>query len=52
MLVDLASGDNVTAGAFKAQAGVGAYIKDFPFETEILVLPVSRIQLMMLTRRY
>lgn len=27
-----ASGDNVNAGAFKAQAGVGAYIKDFPFD--------------------
>jgi gliding motility-associated protein GldM len=27
-----ASGDNVPAGAFKAQGGVGAYIKDFPFE--------------------
>ncbi len=26
------SGDNVPAGAFKAQSGVGAYIKDFPFE--------------------
>lgn len=25
-----ASGDNVPAGAFKAQTGVGAYIKDFP----------------------
>jgi gliding motility-associated protein GldM len=25
-----ASGDNVNAGAFKAQTGVGAYIKDFP----------------------
>ncbi|MES2882978.1 MAG: gliding motility protein GldM [Bacteroidota bacterium] len=27
-----ASGDNVNAGAFKSQAGVGAYIKDFPFD--------------------
>jgi gliding motility-associated protein GldM len=27
-----ASGANVTAGAFKAQGGVGAGIKDFPFE--------------------
>jgi len=26
------SGDNVNAGAFKNQAGVGAYIKDFPFD--------------------
>ena len=30
-----ASGDNVNAGAFKAQSGVGAYIKDFPLEFEI-----------------
>ncbi|MGZ8537402.1 MAG: type IX secretion system motor protein PorM/GldM [Flavisolibacter sp.] len=27
-----ASGDNVNSGAFKAQSGVGAYIKDFPFD--------------------
>ena len=26
------SGDNITAGAFKAQGGVGAGIKNFPFE--------------------
>ncbi len=26
------SGENVNAGAFRAQAGVGAYIKDFPFD--------------------
>lgn len=32
-----ASGDNVPAGAFKAQAGVGAYIKDFPFELKYTV---------------
>jgi gliding motility-associated protein GldM len=32
-----ASGDNVPAGAFKAQAGVGAYIKDFPFELKYSV---------------
>ena len=32
-----ASGDNVPAGAFKAQAGVGAYIKDFPFELQYRV---------------
>jgi gliding motility-associated protein GldM len=32
-----ASGDNITAGAFKAQAGVGAYIKDFPFELKYSV---------------
>lgn len=29
---NFASGDNINAGAFRAQAGVGAYIKDFPFE--------------------
>jgi len=32
-----ASGDNVNAGAFKSQAGVGAYIKDFPFELKYTV---------------
>jgi len=32
-----ASGENVPAGAFKAQAGVGAYIKDFPFELQYKV---------------
>lgn len=32
-----ASGENVPAGAFKAQAGVGAYIKDFPFELKYSV---------------
>jgi gliding motility-associated protein GldM len=32
-----ASGDNVPAGAFKAQGGVGAYIKDFPFEIQYRV---------------
>jgi hypothetical protein len=32
-----ASGDNVPAGAFKAQGGVGAYIKDFPFELKYSV---------------
>jgi gliding motility-associated protein GldM len=31
------SGDNVPAGAFKAQAGVGAFIKDFPFELKYSV---------------
>jgi gliding motility-associated protein GldM len=31
------SGDNVSAGAFKAQSGVGAYIKDFPFELRYTV---------------
>lgn len=31
------SGANVAAGAFKAQAGVGAYIKDFPFELQYRV---------------
>ena len=33
-----ASGDNVTAGAFKAQAGVGAYIKDFPLNLKYSVV--------------
>jgi gliding motility-associated protein GldM len=32
------SGDNVNAGAFRAQAGVGAYIKDFPFELKYSVV--------------
>ena len=32
-----ASGDNVTAGAFKAQSGVGAYIKDFPLALKYTV---------------
>ncbi|MER3499023.1 MAG: gliding motility protein GldM [Chitinophagaceae bacterium] len=32
------SGDNVPAGAFKAQGGVGAYIKDFPFELKYQVV--------------
>jgi len=32
-----ASGDNVNAGAFKAQAGVGAFIKDFPFDLKYTV---------------
>ncbi|HEX6333187.1 MAG TPA: gliding motility protein GldM [Flavisolibacter sp.] len=32
-----ASGDNVNAGAFKSQAGVGAYIKDFPFDLKYTV---------------
>jgi len=32
-----ASGDNVIAGAFKAQAGVGAYVKDFPFDLKYSV---------------
>jgi gliding motility-associated protein GldM len=32
------SGTNMTAGAFKAQAGVGAGIKDFPFELQYTVV--------------
>ena len=32
------SGDNVTAGAFKAQTGVGAYIKDFPLNLRYTVV--------------
>jgi gliding motility-associated protein GldM len=35
------SGANVSAGAFKAQAGVGAYIKDFPFELNYKVTSFS-----------
>lgn len=31
------SGENVPAGAFKAQAGVSAWIKDFPFELKYTV---------------
>jgi gliding motility-associated protein GldM len=31
------SGEEVAAGAFKAQAGVGAYIKDFPFDLKYSV---------------
>ncbi|RYZ24358.1 MAG: gliding motility protein GldM [Chitinophagaceae bacterium] len=31
------SGENVNAGAFKAQAGVAAYIKDFPFDIKYQV---------------
>jgi len=33
-----ASGDNVNAGAFKAQSGVGAYIKDFPLNLRYSVV--------------
>lgn len=33
-----ASGDNVPAGAFKAQSGVGAYIKDFPLALKYSVV--------------
>lgn len=32
------SGDNVPAGAFKAQSGVGAYIKDFPLNLKYSVV--------------
>jgi gliding motility-associated protein GldM len=32
-----ASGENINAGTFRAQAGVGAYIKDFPFELKYSV---------------
>ncbi len=35
------SGDNINAGAFKAQAGVGAYIKDFPFDLKYSVTSFS-----------
>lgn len=32
-----ASGDNIPAGAFRAQTGVGAYIKDFPLNLKYTV---------------
>ena len=32
------SGDNMTAGQFSAQTGVGAYIKDFPFDLKYSVV--------------
>jgi gliding motility-associated protein GldM len=32
------SGDNVPAGGFRAQAGVGAFIKDFPFDLKYQVV--------------
>jgi gliding motility-associated protein GldM len=36
-----ASGENVSAGAFKAMPGVSAYIKDFPFELKYSVASYS-----------
>jgi gliding motility-associated protein GldM len=36
-----ASGDNVTAGAFKAQGGVSAWIKDFPLKLNYTVTSFS-----------
>lgn len=36
-----ASGENIPAGSFKAQGGVGAYIKDFPFELTYKVTSFS-----------
>lgn len=36
-----ASGDNINAAAFRAQAGVGAYIKDFPFDIKYEVVSYS-----------
>jgi gliding motility-associated protein GldM len=35
------SGETINAGAFKAQAGVGAYIKDFPFDIKYDVVSYS-----------
>ena len=35
------SGENITAGAFKAQGGVGAGIKNFPFELSYDVVSFS-----------
>ena len=37
----MASGESVNAGAFRAQAGVGAYIKDFPFDITYDVVSYS-----------
>jgi gliding motility-associated protein GldM len=36
-----ASGENINAGAFKAQGGVAAYIKDFPFDLKYSVTNFS-----------
>lgn len=36
-----ASGDNIPAGSFKAQGGVGAYIKDFPLDLKYTVTGFS-----------
>src|SRR5215218_2955780 len=36
-----ASGENISAGAFKAQGGVGAYIKDFPMDLKYTVTSFS-----------
>lgn len=36
-----ASGENVPAGAFRSQAGVGAYIKDFPLDLKYTVSSFS-----------
>lgn len=36
-----ASGENIAAAAFKAQGGVGAYIKDFPFDLKYSVTGFS-----------
>ncbi|HEV7329859.1 MAG TPA: gliding motility protein GldM [Flavisolibacter sp.] len=35
------SGETINAGAFKAQSGVGAYIKDFPFDIQYDVVSYS-----------
>ena len=39
----VASNDNMTAGQFKAQTGVGAYIKDFPFELKYSVVSFTLV---------
>jgi gliding motility-associated protein GldM len=36
-----ASGETINAGSFRAQAGVGAYIKDFPFDIKYEVVSYS-----------
>ncbi|HEX2607095.1 MAG TPA: gliding motility protein GldM [Flavisolibacter sp.] len=38
-----ASGDNINVNAFKAQSGVGAYIKDFPLDLKYTVTQFSII---------
>ena len=37
------SGERISAGAFKAQTGVGAYVKDFPFELKYTVTSFSLV---------
>jgi hypothetical protein len=39
----VASNENMSAGQFKAQTGVGAYIKDFPFELKYSVVSFTLV---------